>query len=107
MLTIRLFCAAGVSTSTLVAKMKEAAEKKEIEANIEAFSESQMSKKLDALDVALLGPQVGYILPNAKKLCAPKGIPVAVIPAVDYGMMNGEKVLDLALELIENNKSDK
>ena len=46
-----------------------------------------------------LGPQVGYTLGKAKKICEPKGIPVEVIPMVDYGMMNGAKVLDFALKL--------
>ena len=102
MVTIRLFCAAGMSTSMLVAKMKKAAVSKGIEASIEAFPEGQMAKHLDGVDLALLGPQVGYALPNAKKVCEPKGIPVEVIPMVDYGMMNGEKVLEFALKLIEN-----
>lgn len=102
MITIKLFCAAGMSTSMLVAKMKKAAEAKGIEANIEAFPESQISKHLDGLDAALLGPQVGYTLPNAKKICEPTGVPVAVISMVDYGMLNGEKVLDFALNLIQN-----
>ena len=102
MVTIKLFCAAGMSTSMLVAKMKKAAEAKGIEANIEAFPEGQMAKHLDGLDVALLGPQVGYTLPKAKKVCEPQGVPIAVIPIVDYGMMNGEKVLDFALKLIQS-----
>lgn len=102
MITIKLFCAAGMSTSMLVAKMKKAAEARGIEANIEAFPEGQMEKHLEGLDAALLGPQVGYTLSKAKKVCEPKGIPVAVIPTIDYGMMNGEKVLEFALKLIES-----
>ncbi|AQR97781.1 PTS sugar transporter subunit IIB [Clostridium saccharoperbutylacetonicum] len=99
MITIKLFCASGMSTSVLVNKMKEAAKAKGVEAEIVAFPESQMDKHLDSMDVALLGPQVGYTLGKAKSLCDPKGIPVEVIPMVDYGMMNGTKVLDLALKL--------
>lgn len=99
MITIRLFCAAGMSTSLLVSKMKAAANEKGIEVDIEAFPESQMDKNLENVDVALLGPQVGYTLAKAKKICEPKGIPVDVIPMVDYGMMNGSKVLDFALKL--------
>ncbi len=99
MIKIKLFCSAGMSTSMLVTKMKKAAEAKGVEAEIEAFPESQMAKHLDGLDVALLGPQVGYLLKKAKGVCEPKGVPVAVIPALDYGMMNGEKVLDFALSL--------
>ena len=99
MVTIKLFCASGMSTSVLVNKMKDAAKLKGIEAEIEAFPESQMDRHLDSMDVALLGPQVGYTLGKAKKLCEPKGIPIDVIPMVDYGMMNGAKVLDFALKL--------
>ena len=101
MITIKLFCASGMSTSVLVNKMKDAAKLKGIDAEIEAFPESQMSAHLDSMDVALLGPQVGYTLGKAKKLCEPKAIPVDVIPMVDYGMMNGAKVLDFALKLID------
>ncbi|MDB2156689.1 PTS sugar transporter subunit IIB [Clostridium butyricum] len=101
MITIKLFCASGMSTSVLVNKMKEAAKAKGVEAEIAAFPESQMDKHLESMDVALLGPQVGYRLANAKALCGPKGIPVEVIPMVDYGMMNGAKVLDLALGLVK------
>ncbi|MDK2827859.1 MAG: PTS sugar transporter subunit IIB [Clostridium sp.] len=101
MITIKLFCASGMSTSVLVNKMKDAAKSKGVEAEIAAFPESQMDKHLESMDVALLGPQVGYRLANAKALCGPKGIPVEVIPMVDYGMMNGAKVLDLALGLVK------
>ena len=101
MVTIKLFCASGMSTSVLVNKMKDAARAKGIEAEITAYPESQIDKHLDSMDVALLGPQVGYRLANAKSLCEPKGIPVQVIPMIDYGMMNGAKVLELALGLIK------
>lgn len=100
MVTIKLFCASGMSTSMLVSKMKEAAKAKGIDVEIVAFSESQMDRHLDSMDIALLGPQIAYTLGKAKKLCEPKGIPVDVIPMVDYGMMNGAKVLDFALNLL-------
>ena len=99
MMKIRLFCAAGMSTSLLVNKMVAVAKEKGMEVDIEAFPEGQMEIHLDNVNVALLGPQVGYKLSNAKKICEPKGIPVDVIPMVDYGMMNGAKVLDFALKL--------
>ena len=99
MITIRLFCAAGMSTSLLVSKMKDAAKAKGIEVDIEAFPESKMDSHLENVNVALLGPQVGYTIAKAKKICEPKGIPVDIIPMVDYGMMNGAKVLDFALKL--------
>lgn len=99
MITINLFCAAGMSTSLLVKKMQEAAKKQGIEATIAAYPESELRKRLEGLDVALLGPQVQYKLAEDKKICEPAGVPIAVIPMMDYGMMNGEKVLKLALDL--------
>ena len=99
MVTIKLFCASGMSTSVLVNKMKEAAKAKGVDAEIIAFPEAQMDKHLDNVDVALLGPQVGYTIAKARRVCEPKGIPVDIIPMVDYGMMNGAKVLDFALKL--------
>lgn len=96
---IKLFCAAGMSTSMLVKKMQEAANKQGINVAIAAYSEAQIDKETDDCTVALLGPQVGYRLKAAEQICQPKNVPVAVIPMVDYGMMNGEKVLAFALGL--------
>ncbi|BCZ46219.1 PTS sugar transporter subunit IIB [Clostridium gelidum] len=101
MVRIGLFCASGMSTSILVNKIKAIAEKKNIEIDINAFPESEMVKVLDQIDVALLGPQVRFFLDKAKQICEPKNIKVSVINMKDYGMMDGEKILDTALELFE------
>ena len=52
-------------------------------------------------DVLLLGPQVRFLLKKMKEKYEPMGIPVTVIPTVEYGTMNGAKVLKLALDLAE------
>jgi len=100
MVRIYLFCSGGMSSSLLASRMRKTAESKGIEAEIKAFSLSQISKKLDNLDVALLGPQVAYRLPWVQKLCDDKKVPVAIIPSVDYGMMDGENVFEFALKQI-------
>ena len=102
MITIRLFCSAGMSTSLLVNKMKAAATAKGVEADIAAFPESTMEENSVGADVVFLGPQVRFMLKKTQKLLAPKNIPVAVIDMRDYGLMNGEAVLDNALKMIEN-----
>ena len=99
---IRLFCAAGMSTSLLVNKMKQAAVQKGKDAQVEAFPIAEIDRMTDGIDVALLGPQVGFQLEKAKKICEPKGIPVAVIPMTDYGMCNGMNVLKFAYQLAKN-----
>ncbi|MDR0921493.1 MAG: PTS sugar transporter subunit IIB [Lactobacillales bacterium] len=99
MIKIRLFCAAGFSTGMLVNNMKIAANKRNIEVDIEACPQGKLDSSTEGIDVALLGPQVSYTLPKSKQICDSKNVPIAVIPMSDYGMLNGEKVLDLALEL--------
>ena len=99
-MVIRLFCAAGMSTSLLVKKMEEAA--KEKGADIAAYPFTEMERVIEGVDVALLGPQVGYQLARAKEICAPKGVPVDVIPMQDYGMCNGMNVLKFAYKLAKN-----
>ena len=83
-MVIRLFCAAGMSTSLLVKKMEEAAKEKGKDADIAAYPFTEMERVIEGVDVALLGPQVGYQLGRAKEICEPKGVPVDVIPMQDY-----------------------
>ena len=52
-------------------------------------------------DVVLLGPQIKFALPEIKKFTDQAGNKIGVIDMMDYGMMNGEKVLNMALELLE------
>lgn len=78
---ILLVCNAGMSTSMLVKKMQEAAKKEITEA-----------------DIILLGPQIRYELDNVKKVAGTT--PVEAINMMDYGMMNGKKVLEHALSVI-------
>ena len=99
---IRLFCAAGMSTSLLVKKMEEAAKEKGKDVDIVAYPFTEMERVIEGVDVALLGPQVGYQLARAKEICDPKGVPVDVIPMQDYGMCNGMNVLKFAYKLAKN-----
>ena len=48
----------------------------------------------------LLGPLVQYLYEDVKQKYEPRGIKVAVISMMDYGMMNGVKVLDDACAMI-------
>ncbi|MER2040563.1 MAG: PTS sugar transporter subunit IIB [Desemzia incerta] len=100
--TIMLVCAAGMSTSLLVSKMEKAAAAKGLDAEIFAVSASEADANLanKNVDVLLLGPQVRFMKSQFEKKVADKNIPVDIINMQDYGMMNGEKVLDHVLTLI-------
>jgi cellobiose PTS system EIIB component len=96
---ITLVCAAGMSTSLLVSKMKAAAQKMNEEVEIRATAESNFAEFENDTDILLLGPQVGYTLKRMKEKYEPKGMKVSVINSLDYGVMNGTKVLKEALEM--------
>lgn len=101
--TIMLVCAAGMSTSLMVTRMQKAAEAKGIEADIFAVSAGEADSYLSEkkIDILLLGPQVRFMKAEFEKKVAPLGIGVEVIDMKYYGMMNGEKVLEQAVKLME------
>ncbi|MDQ0361117.1 PTS sugar transporter subunit IIB [Breznakia pachnodae] len=98
---IMLVCAAGMSTSLMVDKMKQAAESYDELIEIFAMSEAEARKMMGQVDVIMLGPQVSYVLNDFTKKALEFNVPVTLIQAVDYGRMNGEKVLKDGLSLIE------
>lgn len=101
MIRIYLACAGGMSTSLLMNKMIAAADKRGIEIKMEAIAEKTIKDHMGEFDVLLLGPQVRYVLKDAKALCEGKA-PVDVIEMRAYGTMNGEKVLDIALHMYKD-----
>lgn len=98
---IMLACSAGMSTSLLVNKMKEAAKAQGVEAEIWAISEADINSEIAKCDVLLLGPQVRFLLTKAKGIAEPHGIPVDVIDMRAYGMCDGKAVLDKAISMIK------
>lgn len=102
MKNILLVCSAGMSTSMLVKKMQEAAEKKEIDVKIQAIAEAEAKNYIEEADMILLGPQVRFLLNKLKGLAG--DTPVEVIDMAAYGTMNGEKVLNMALEKMGGNE---
>ena len=99
MVIIKLFCQAGMSTSLLVHKMNQSAQARGLSCFIKAYSANTLEREVPSADVVLLGPQLIYLMSDAKRFAAPHNIPVAVIRMQDYGMVNGEGVLDYALDL--------
>lgn len=88
-----------MSTSMLVKKMEAVAEKRGIEAKIWAVGDGLAKENVADADVILLGPQVRYLLKKTKDLVNNEK-PVECIDMKSYGTMDGEKVLDLALSLL-------
>lgn len=98
MIKILLCCTSGMSTSLLVEKMKRAATKQNVEAEIWAVNAENTDLKDVEADIIFLGPQVRYAKEEIQKTVG--SIPVYMIGMKDYGMMNGDSVLAQALEYL-------
>jgi len=95
---IVLLCAGGLSTSMLVAKMKEVAATEGYDCEIDAFGITAAESVVPSSDITLLGPQIKFKLDSLREK-----YPGKVIEAIDmvaYGMMDGKKVIDMIRETI-------
>lgn len=97
---IVLLCNMGMSTSMMVSKMKEAAEKQNYECEIAAYSLNKLDEVAGDADCILIGPQIKFQLQKVKDKCP--DIPVKDIDMVNYGVMNGEAVLAMARTLMKD-----
>ncbi len=98
-MNIYLVCNAGMSTSIVVRKMQDAAQKQGMsDVKIEAFSVEILDQKVDTADVVLLGPQIRHMLGDVKKVVGDK-CPVDVVDMRDYGTLRGDKILAKALKM--------
>lgn len=95
---IILFCAAGMSTSLLVNKMRKVSEEAGLEYDINAYPLSEAGTYGPEADIILLGPQVSYKLKETQAQFADK--PVESINMQDYGMMRGDKVIAHVREVL-------
>ncbi|MBQ7891171.1 MAG: PTS sugar transporter subunit IIB [Erysipelotrichaceae bacterium] len=101
MLNIVLLCQYGASTGLVADKIVEAANKRGIEAVVNAYSVSEAAKVIPTADIVLLGPQVRFHQKNLEKAHGHHGVPIVPMQPVDYGRLNGEGILNTALEVLE------
>lgn len=94
---IILICKWGASTGILVEKMREAAKERGVECSINAVGEVEADEVIEQVDIILLAPQARFHLKEYQEKVKDFGIPVMVIPTSDYGMLEGEKVMNTAL----------
>lgn len=101
MKNIMLVCNAGMSTSLLVKKMQDYAKKENIEVHIWASSLAEVDENVqkNKIDIILVGPQVKHMVGKLEEKYSDK-FPISDINMLDYGRMNGEKVLEDALAII-------
>lgn len=98
---ILLCCGGGFSSGVLAQRCRKAAKKIGIDATIDAKSESQVNDYLSKIDVLLLAPHYEVELKKFEKLAMPHGVKVGVIPRDIYGMIDGDRLIALAQNLLQ------
>jgi len=99
-MNILLICAAGMSTSLLVADMKKYAES---DTTIEAKPVSELKNCINNFDVVLVGPQLRYKFKEIEQIVKSNGKSVSLIDPVSYGRIDGKAVYDAAKKLYKQN----
>ncbi|MDQ0361171.1 PTS sugar transporter subunit IIB [Breznakia pachnodae] len=95
---ILLCCGAGMSSGFLAQKARQAAKKKGIMASIDARAESEVNDYLKSIDVLMVGPHYAIRLNDFEQMAAPYNVPVVLIPQNIYAGLDGNALLELALE---------
>lgn len=104
---ILLACSSGMSTSLLVSRMKEAAKRRGVDVEIWAVSQDKAVSEMKKADVLLVGPQMRFLIRKLSKEGEALGIPIEAIDPIAYGRVDGEAVLNKALELIEKGEESR
>ena len=100
-LHILLVCNLGASTSVMVSKMKEVAEKSEklkgIDMKIDAYPVGSLKQHVEKYDVILAGPQIKHKEKEIREVCDKLDKPFAIIDSKDYGLVDGAAILKAAI----------
>jgi PTS system cellobiose-specific IIB component len=75
-----------------------------VEAEIASYSVTQTDSLVKNRDVVLIGPQLSYRLETLKNAYPEQANKFAAINPIDFGMMDGAKILKDAVALAEKNR---
>ena len=101
MTRILLACGIGASTGFMAANMRKAAKAQGLDVFIHAVSKSQVPEYADKIDVLLLGPHFSAEVPKYKEMLKDHNVKVTSIGPDDYAALDGEAILESALEFYE------
>jgi|GEM_PF-8368 len=95
---ILVVCAGGISTNILAESMKNHAESGDI---IKALPSYMLQSVIDDYEVVLVAPQIEYSYETIQDLCEKHDVRCLLVSYADYGHMDGETVIGLARQLLE------
>lgn len=96
-----ILCSWGATSSQLAKKVQEAADKRGIEMTCDAGGTGEFKKKASQYNVALLEPQVRHLKKEVSKIAEEHGIPLEIVDQRAFALMDGDKVLDQVLKMLE------
>lgn len=99
--TIFLCCSTGASSGFMAKNIRQAARARGIEVSVIARSDSVIEDYIEDVDVILIAPHLSYLMDDLEELVDEYDVPIAMIPKKAYGDMDGDAILDLALEEME------
>mgnify|MGYP001321713792 CR=1 FL=1 len=101
--TILLICSAGISTGLLVKNMKDAANQQGLDVHIysaPAITAEDILKR-EKIDALLIGPQSEYEIHRLKDYLNYNSVAYKLIDKEHYEVLDGEKVLEQAMILLD------
>lgn len=104
---ILLMCAGGMSTSILAKRMQQASKDLGRKDTIVARPAADIRNRLlkEKPDVLLIGPQIRFMLGQIQSAAEGFDLPMTVMPNHEYGTMNGEAIMALAIKLMTEHKN--
>lgn len=98
---VLVVCGGGASSGFLVQSIKKAAKKRGVSINIKARSESEIGDYINSIDLLLFGPHLKYMEEDIVDIGRTHNVPISIIDQAIYGTLNGEKALELILDLLK------
>ena len=104
---VLLCCGAGLSSGFLAQRARKSAKKRNLDIKIQAKSETEAILHLKKIDILLLAPHYENFKDKFTELAKPLDVAVGVIPQNVYGTLDGDKLIEYALELYKNKEQIK
>lgn len=103
---ILLCCGVGMSSGFLAKNTRKAAKNKSMAVSVEARSQADAADYFQMIDLLLIGPHYAAQLDEFREMAKPYGVPVFVIPQKIYAELDGESLLEFALNALTENEEN-
>jgi PTS system cellobiose-specific IIB component len=102
---LMIVCSLGATSSVLCQKIQDAARKRGISLIAESTGIGEWTVKLSEVNAVLLEPQIRHLKKELEQIAKKHQKPLALVDPIAFATMNGEKVLDQVLKLLQTKKA--